>query len=90
MAVLSAILGTIAAAGAIAGTATSIKAAHDAKKEAKKVTPAYNAEAEKQKATEQEASANRKRIEGETRTQMTSALGNTQGTTIQKKTVLGG
>lgn len=89
MAVLSAILGGLAAAGAIAGTATSIKAAHDAKK-ASNAAPTYNAEKEKAKAAEQEANANKKRIEGETTTQMTSALGNTEGTTTQKKTILGG
>ena len=88
MAVLSAILGTIAAAGAIAGTATSLKAAHDAKKA--NATPAYNADKEKAKAAEQEANANRKRIEGESQTQMTSALGNTGNTQTQKKTLLGG
>ena len=88
MAVLSAILGGLAAAGAIAGTATSIKAAHDSKK-ASKAAPVYDAEKEKAKAAEQEANANKKRIEGETTTQMTSALGNTEGTT-QKKTILGG
>jgi hypothetical protein len=88
MAVLSAILGTIAAAGAIAGTATSLKSAHDAKKA--NATPAYDADAEKKKAAEQEANANRRRALGETNTQRTSALGNTEGTAIQKKTVLGG
>lgn len=87
MAVLSAILGTIAAAGAIAGTATSLKAAHDAKKA--NIAP-YDEAKEKAKAAEQEANANRKRALGETNTQRTSALGNTEGTAIQKKTVLGG
>ena len=89
MAVLSAILGGLAAAGAIAGTATSIKASRDAKK-ASNPAPAFDAEKEKAKAAEQEANANKKRIEGETNTHMTSALGNTEGTVTQKKTILGG
>lgn len=89
MAVLSAILGGLAAAGAIAGTATSIKASRDAKK-ASNAAPAFDAEKEKAKAAEQEAAANRRRAAEATNTQRTSALGNTEGTTVQKKTILGG
>ena len=90
MAIASSIIAaSIAAAGAIAGAATSIVGAAKGAKGGGD-TPAYNSEAEKRKAAEQEANANRKRALSETRTVQTSALGNTGNTAVQKKTVLGG
>lgn len=97
MAVAStAILGAIGAAAALAGTAASMKQAHDQKKAAKKAqeaaanVPVYNAQAEKQKAANQEANANRKRVLAETDTIQTTALGNAGTTELKKKTLLGG
>lgn len=94
MAVAStAIIGAIGAAAALAGTAASIKQAHDQKKAAQKAAanvPVYNAQAEKQKAANQEANANRKRVLAETDTIQTTALGNAGTTELKKKTLLGG
>ena len=78
-----------AAGGALAGGAAGIVGAAKGAKGGGD-TPAYNSEAEKRKAAEQEANANRKRALSETRTVQTSALGNTGNTAVQKKTVLGG
>ena len=89
----TAIIGAIGAAAAVAGTAASMKQAHDQKKEAQRAAanvPVYNARAEKQKAANQEANANRKRVLAETDTIKTSALGNTGTTETKKKTLLGG
>ena len=93
MAAISAIIGGIAAAATIAGTAVSMKAAHDQKKAMKKsMTPAptYNAEKETKKVANQEAEANKRRVMAETDTIKTSALGNTGTTELKKKTLLGG
>ena len=92
----SAIIGAIGAAAAVAGTAVSMKQAHDQKKAAKRAqeaaakTPVYNAQAEKQKAANQEAEANRRRVMSETDTVQTTALGNAGTTELKKKTLLGG
>lgn len=92
----SAVMAGITAAAAIAGTAVSMKQAHDQKKAAKKAqqmaakTPVYNAKAEKQKAANQEAEANRRRVMSETDTVQTTALGNAGTTELKKKTLLGG
>lgn len=92
----SAVMAGITAAAAIAGTAVSMKQAHDQKKAAKKAqqmaakTPVYNAQAEKQKAANQEAEANRRRVMSETDTVQTTALGNAGTTELKKKTLLGG
>lgn len=92
----SAIIGAIGAAAAVAGTAVSMKQAHDQKKAAKKAqemaakTPVYNAKAQKQKAANQEAEANRRRVMSETDTVQTTALGNAGTTELKKKTLLGG
>lgn len=89
----SAILAGITAAAALAGTAVSMKQAHDQKKEAQRAaakTPVYNAQAEKQKAANQEAEANRRRVMAETDTVQTTALGNAGTTELKKKTLLGG
>lgn len=88
MAALTAILGGLAAAGAIAGATTSIVSATKGHKETP--APTYNAKAEQEKAANQEANANRKRVMAETETVKTSALGNTGATQTQKKTLLGG
>lgn len=89
----SAILGAIGAAAALAGTAVSMKQAHDQKKAAQRAAanvPVYNAKAEKQKAANQEAEANRRRVMSETDTVQTTALGNAGTTELKKKTLLGG
>ena len=80
--VIAAGAGVAGAAAGIAGTAIAA-----AKKDH---TPKYDAQKEKMKAANQEAEANRRRAMMETETQKTSALGNTAGTQVQKKTVLGG
>ena len=100
MAVLSAILGATAAIATAVGTATSLKAAHDQKKATRQATaemknqaektPVFNEKKEMTKAANQEATANARRIMGETDTIKTSALGNTGVTQTQKKTLLGG
>lgn len=92
----SAILGAVGAAAAVAGAAASMKQAHDQKKAARKAqeeaakTPVYNARVEKQKAANQEAEANRRRVMSETDTVQTTALGNAGTTELKKKTLLGG
>lgn len=86
----------IGAIAAIASTAIAAKSAHDQKKAAKRAqeaaakTPVYNAQAEKQKAANQEAEANRRRVMSETDTVQTTALGNAGTTELKKKTLLGG
>lgn len=100
MAVVSAILGGLAAAATAIGTATSLKAAHDQKKATRQAsaemkkqaekTPVYNEKKEMTNAANMEAEANKKRIQGETDTIKTSALGNTGTTEVKKKTLLGG
>lgn len=86
----------IGALAAIASSAIAIKSAHDQKKAARKAqeeaakTPVYNAKAEKQKAANQEAEANRRRVMSETDTVQTTALGNAGTTELKKKTLLGG
>lgn len=89
-AMLSSVLATGASvAGAAAGVAaTAINAAKKSK--IKNNAPAYNLDAEKKKAANQEAAANRARVLSETDTIKTSALGNTGDTTTKKKTILGG
>lgn len=74
--------------GAAASTAISAKQSHEAREDARKAR--FDAAKERQKAANQEAEANRKRALGETTTVQTSALGNTGGTQVQKKTILGG
>lgn len=86
----------LAGIGLAAGVGTAImgaKQAHDQKKEAQRAAanvPVYNAQAEKQKAANQEANANRKRVLAETDTIQTTALGNAGTTELKKKTLLGG
>ena len=88
----TAIIAGITAAASLAGTAASMKIAHDQKKEAKKqaAAQAFNAEAENKKAALQEAEANRRRAMSETDTVQTTALGNAGQTELKKKTLLGG
>lgn len=86
----------LAGIGLAAGVGTAImgaKQAHDQKKEAQRAAanvPVYNAQAEKQKAANQEAEANRRRVMSETNTVQTTALGNAGATELKKKTLLGG
>lgn len=88
-------LGLIGALAAVAGSAMSMKNAHDQKKAAKQqaaMTPTFNADAQQKKIAMQEAEANKKRIMSETDTVHTTALGlgNTGTTETKKKTLLGG
>lgn len=90
------VTGVLAGIGLAAGVGSAImgaKQAHDQKKEAQRAAanvPVYNAQAEKQKAANQEANANRKRVLAETDTVQTTALGNVGTTETKKKTLLGG
>lgn len=88
MAAISSIIAGVTAAAALAGTATSIAAATKKPKQAP--APTFNADKENQKAANQEAEANKRRIMSETDTIKTSALGNTGTTELKKKTLLGG
>ena len=89
----SIITGALALGAAAISAGASMKAAHDQKKEAQRAaaaTPVYDANAEKRKAANQEAEANRKRAMSESDTIRTTALGNTGTTETKKKTLLGG
>lgn len=89
----TAILAGVTALAGVASSAMAIKQQHDQKKEAQRAAanvPVYNAQAEKQKAANQEANANRKRVLAETDTIQTTALGNAGTTELKKKTLLGG
>lgn len=77
-----------AAVATIGGAAISAKQSHEAREDARKAR--FDAAKERRKAANQEAEANRKRALSETTTVQTSALGNTGGTQVQKKTILGG
>lgn len=81
-----------AAVATIGSAAYSAKQSHDARKDARESArkARFDAAKERQQAANQEAEANRKRALGETTTVQTSALGNTGGTQVQKKTILGG
>lgn len=92
----TALIGGLLAAGA---TAMSVKASHDQNKAAKQASAQqlaaaqaskFDAKKETEKATEQEALANRRRVMSETNTIKTTALGNTGTTETKKKTLLGG
>lgn len=95
---------TLVGIAAAASVATSVTTAVNQRKSAKaaakqaamiaektnKGTVIYNPNDEKAKVAIQELNANKRRVATETDTHMSSALGNTEGTTTQKKTVLGG
>lgn len=84
----TAILAGITAAVGIGSTVVGALQRNKAPKQTP--APVYNAQAEKQKAANQEANANRKRVLAETDTVQTTALGNAGTTELKKKTLLGG